>query len=59
MLELIVVMIVLVAVAGALGMTIWKVVTGAVDGLFDWLILTFGNEQAVKDHERRIEARKR
>ena len=37
-----------ILVASFLLVLIWKIVGGAVDGFLDWLIYTFGNEQAVR-----------
>lgn len=57
MLEVAIILIVLVAVAGAIAITIWKVISLAVGNLFDWLILTFGNEEAVERLKRESDAR--
>ena len=57
MLETAIILMVLVAVAGAIGLTIWKVISLAVGNLFDWLILTFGNEEAVERLKRGPDAR--
>lgn len=57
MLEVAIILIVLTAIAGAVAITIWKVISSAVDNLFDWLILTFGNKEAVERLKRESDAR--
>ena len=57
MLETVIILMVLVAIAGAFALTIWKVISLAVGNLFDWLILTFGNEEAVERLKRESDGR--
>lgn len=40
-----------VFLAAVLVTVIWRIVSSATDNLFDWLIHTFGNEQAVQKIE--------
>ena len=46
-----------VVLAAALLTVVWKVVSAAVDNGLDWLIETFGNEDAREDLERRRQER--
>jgi hypothetical protein len=42
-----------VVLAGVLLVVIWKIVSAAVDNGMDWLIHTFGNDQAAKRIEQK------
>jgi hypothetical protein len=46
-----------VVLAGVLLVVIWKIVSAAVDNGMDWLIHTFGNDQAAKRVEQKWRSR--
>lgn len=45
-----------VLLGAALWILVWRIVSRAVDNGLDWLIYTFGNEEAVKRVKERWEA---
>ncbi len=52
MTRLLLVVIILIVVAAAVAWTLWTLISRAVNNAFDWFILTFGNDDAVRKLKR-------